>query len=121
MKIAISSLGENLEAQVDPRFGRCQNIIFFDTETENFESVKNENVMAGGGAGIKTAQLVIDNNSEVLLSGNFGPNAFRTLSAGDVKVFGNVTGTVKEAIENYKAGKLKEMKSETVGSHNGMR
>lgn len=111
MKLAISSLGENLEAQVDPRFGRCQYIIFFDTETEQFQAEKNGNVMAQGGAGIQTAQFVADKNTDVVITGNLGPNAVKTLHAANIKTFGNANGSIKQAIADFKAGKLQEIKN----------
>jgi len=58
MKIGISSTGEDLNAQVDPRFGRCQYFLIVDTDTMNFESIPNESAMASGGAGIQAAQTI---------------------------------------------------------------
>ena len=121
MRIGISSLGNNLEAQVDPRLGRCQYIIIFDTDTNQFESVQNPNVMSAGGAGIQTAQLIADKNVEVVITGNVGPNAFRTLSAASIKVYGGATGTIRKAIEDFNQNKLTEFQTENVGGHFGMR
>ena len=58
MKIAISSAGPTLEAEVDPRFGRCQYFIIIDPDNMEFEAVENSGAMAGGGAGIATAQMI---------------------------------------------------------------
>jgi len=38
MRIAISATGPTLDAEVDPRFGRCQRFVIADTETEEFEA-----------------------------------------------------------------------------------
>ncbi len=117
MKLAISSLGENLDSQVDPRFGRCQFLIFFDTETEKFSAEKNANIMAQGGAGIQTSQFVADKNTEVVITGQLGPNAIKTLHAAGIKTFGNASGTVKQAIADYKSGKLPELQNATSPGH----
>lgn len=109
MKLAISSLGENLDAQVDPRFGRCKFLIFFDEETGNFITEQNANIMAQGGAGIQTSQFVAEKNAEVVITGQLGPNAITTLHSAGIKTFGNAEGTVRQAISDYKAGKLKEL------------
>jgi predicted Fe-Mo cluster-binding NifX family protein len=55
-----------------------------------------------------------------VLTGNCGPNAQRTLSAAGVKLYTGVTGTLSEAVELYKAGKLTESSEANVQSHLGM-
>ena len=39
MKIAISATAPALEAEIDPRFGRCSHFIIADPETAEFEVV----------------------------------------------------------------------------------
>jgi len=120
VKIAVSSTGTSLDSQVDPRFGRCQYFIFVDTETMDFEAIENPNIMAMGGAGIQSAQLIANKGAEVVLTGNSGPNAFQTLSAAGVKVVIGVTGTVKDAVERFKRGELQPTAQPNVASHFGM-
>ena len=106
MKIAVTSSGTDLNAELDPRFGRCANFILVDTDTDEIEVVANEGAMAAGGAGIQSAQLVADKGATVVLTGNCGPNAYRTLEAAGVEVIIGVGGTVRDAVEKYKAGEL---------------
>ena len=120
MKIAISSTGQDLTSQIDPRFGRSPYFIFIDPETMQFEAIENPNVNAMGGAGIQTAQLIANKGVEVVLTGSCGPNAFQTLQAAGVKVIVGVVGTINEAIEKYKSGGLKPTTGPNVGSHFGM-
>ncbi|MDD3626294.1 MAG: NifB/NifX family molybdenum-iron cluster-binding protein [bacterium] len=117
MKIAVSSTGNDLESAVDPRFGRCGKFIIIDKDSGNFEVVENPNATAGGGAGIQTAQLVADKGVEVVLTGNVGPNAFRTLEAAGIKIFTGIEGTVKSAIEKYNSGALNDTKNPTKQGH----
>jgi len=119
MKIAITSLGETLEAKVDPRFGRAARFVVIDTETMEFNAIKNENVDAAGGAGINSAKVVIDAGAEAVLTGNCGPNAERTLRAAGIKLYTGVTGTLAEALELFKSGKLKEAGGPNVQPHFG--
>ena len=121
MKICISSTGESLNAQVDPRFGRCSYFLIVDTDTMNIESISNESAMTSGGAGIQAAQTVAKTGVKVVVTGNMGPNAFQTLSAAGIMVFTGANGTIKETIEKYKKGELKEAAAPNVGSHSGMR
>jgi len=50
--------------------------------------------------------LVADKGAQAVLTGNCGPNAFQTLSASGVQVITGVSGTVREAVEQYKSGQF---------------
>jgi len=121
MKIGITSTGENLDANVDQRFGRCKYFLIVDAESMEFEVLSNENAMASGGAGIQAAQTIANKGVGAVVTGNIGPNAFQTLSAAGMKIFTGVSGTIKESVEKYKKGELKETEAPSVGSHSGMR
>jgi predicted Fe-Mo cluster-binding NifX family protein len=120
MKVAISATGPSLDAEVDPRFGRCQHLIVADTDTMKFEATENSNIMSGGGAGISTAQTVASLGAQVVLTGNCGPNAYQTLSAAGIQVITGISGTVKDAIDGFKAGKFKAISGPSTGAHSGM-
>jgi len=120
MKIAITSTAKRLDSQVDPRFGRAAYFVIVDTETMDFSVIENESAAAAGGAGISSGKVVIDAGAEVMLTGNCGPNAQRTLSAAGIKLYTGVTGAVAEAVELFKSGKLTESAGPNVQSHFGM-
>ena len=119
MKIAISAAGPTLESEVDPRFGRCQYFIIANPETMEFETIENFNVMAAGGAGISTAQMIAGKGVETVLTGNCGPNAYQVLSAAGIKVITGVSGKVKDVIEGYRDGKFKVSDQANVPDHFG--
>jgi len=120
VKIAISATGPGLDADVDPRFGRCQYFIIVDAETMQFEALENSSAAAAGGAGISAAQMVANKGVAVVLTGNCGPNAYQTLSAAGVQVISGVSGTVRDAVQAHKAGKLQPSAQPNVASHYGM-
>ena len=120
MKICVTSEGKTLDSNVDLRFGRCQYFIIVDTDSLEFEALENPNIDTMGGAGIQSAQLVASKQVTAVLTGNVGPNAFQTLQAAGVEIFIGASGTVKEAIERYKKGEFKAVKSANVGSKFGM-
>ncbi|MFA5156677.1 MAG: NifB/NifX family molybdenum-iron cluster-binding protein [Candidatus Omnitrophota bacterium] len=120
MQICITSEGKTLDSRVDQRFGRCQNFIFFDTDSGNFEAQENVSFQLQGGAGIQSAQFVASKGAKAVLTGNVGPNAFQTLNAGGIDIYTGVSGSIREAIEAYKSGKLKKIQSPSVGSKFGM-
>jgi predicted Fe-Mo cluster-binding NifX family protein len=121
MKLCISSTNNDLEASVDPRFGRCQYFLFVDTETMNFEAVGNPAFIAGGGAGIQAAQFVVNKGAKVVLTGDVGPNAFKALQAGGVKIVTGAQGSAKDVIERFNKGELGYAGAPSVESHAGMR
>jgi len=107
MKIAVTSQGTDLDAQVDPRFGRAPYILIVDSETLEFEVMDNsENLNALKGAGIQTAGMVSDRGAEVLLTGFCGPNAFKVLGAANIKVASDASGSVRDAVQSFNEGKL---------------
>lgn len=116
----MTALSGNLEAQIDPRFGRCPYFVIVDSETMEFEAVPNTASGSMSGAGIQAAQTVASKGTEVLITGNVGPNAFQALSAAGIKVVTGAFGNVREVIEQYKSGGLKETSSPTVRGHYGM-
>jgi len=120
MKIAVTSTGKTLDSQVDPRFGRAAYFIIIDTETMDFSAIENESVAAAGGAGISSAKTVIDAGAQAMITGNCGPNAEQTLTAGGIKLYVGVTGTVAEAVELFKNGKFSEAIGPNVQPHFGM-
>ncbi|RCV65455.1 putative Fe-Mo cluster-binding protein, NifX family [Methanophagales archaeon] len=120
MKVCVTATAGDLNAQVDPRFGRCQYFVFVDSDTMAFEAMTNEAIAAPGGAGIQAAQAVVNKGVSVVISGNIGPNAFQVLSTAGVKIATGAYGTVQEAIEMYKTGGLNETGVSTVSAHAGM-
>ena len=118
MKIAITAQGKDIDSQVDPRFGRAAYIQVVDLENEKVDVIDNaENANAFKGAGIQAAVSVGDSGAEVLLTGYCGPNAFKTLDAAGVKVANDISGTVSEAVEAFKAGKVVFAEEANVDGH----
>ena len=120
MKVCVTSQGETLDSQVDPRFGRCPYFVIVDTDTLEFKAVRNPGVEAMGGAGVQSGQLMAAQKVKAVLTGNVGPNAFQTLHAAEIEVITGLSGTVKEAVEKYKKGELKPIQGPSVGSKFGM-
>jgi len=120
MKIIVTATEKDLNAPVDPRFGRCQYFITVDSETLEFNALENNQKNAMGGAGVQAAQTVANAKVGAVITGAVGPNAFQTLKAANVKIFTGASGTVKDAVDAFKNGILEETDVSTVGSHHGM-
>ncbi len=101
MKVVVTAAGGDLDAKVDPRFGRAPYFLVVETDDMSFEAVENAAADASGGAGIQAAQTVAGAGAKAVLTGNCGPNAHRTLQAAGIAVVVGVAGTVRKAVERY--------------------
>lgn len=108
MKAAVSSTGRDLSSQVDGRFGRAQFFVLVDVDTGSLLEVFNNstNMAAQSGAGISSAQVLCDAGVNVVLTGSIGPKAFQVLEAAGLEMYTSATGSVAEAVNSFKAGKL---------------
>ncbi len=120
MKVAVSAAGPGLDAPVDDRFGRCPYLVFVDANTLEAESIENTGGGSRGGAGIATAQTVVNKGIKVVITGHVGPNAYDVLSRAGVKVYSGASGTVRESIEAFRKGKLAVVSAATAPPHSGM-
>jgi predicted DNA-binding protein (UPF0251 family)/predicted Fe-Mo cluster-binding NifX family protein len=108
MKVAVTSQGPDVDSTVDPRFGRAKYIIIVNPETGEFAAHDNtENIDAARGAGTQTGRNVVASGATAVISGRVGPQAFETLRAGNVAVYTGATGSVRDAIEQFNAGRLR--------------
>ncbi len=120
MKIAVSSTGKNIDSDIDPRFGRCAYFLIVDPQDMSFEAVENESMSQGGGAGIKSGQFIASKGVDVLITGNVGPNASRTLNAAGVEVVVGVSGSIRDVVNRYKSGDLSPTDKASVPDHFGL-
>jgi len=120
MKIAITADEPALDANLDPRFGRCAYFIIVDTDTLEFEAVENPNIALGGGAGIQSAQLMVTKGARFVLTGNCGPKAHEALSAAGVGVIVGCSGAIRNIIDRFKAGQLTVTAESNVAAHAGI-
>ena len=114
MRIILTTTSATLEAQVDPRFGRGAYFLVIDPDTLEWQAHPNPGVGASGGAGSLAAQFAASQKADVVISGDFGPNAYNALQAAGIAMylFGAST-TPKHAIELFKAGQLQQVGAPT--------
>ena len=118
MRIAISSTGQNLDSNIDPRFGRAAYFIIVDEETMNFEAVENtQNLKLPQGAGIQAGKTIADHHVAALITGHCGPKAFKVLQSAGVKIVTGAGGKVADAIEQFKKGELAAVSGADVEGH----
>ena len=120
MKTAVTSSGPTLDADVDPRFGRCAYFLIVETDTMVCEAVENTNAALGQGAGIQSAQLLAGKQVKSVLTGSCGPKAYDALSAAGVGVILGCSGVARQVLERFKGGQLNTASGPDVAGHAGM-
>jgi predicted Fe-Mo cluster-binding NifX family protein len=118
MKIAVTSIDGTLEGKVDERFGRCRKLVICDPEANQLDVLDNNTSMGlAQGAGIQTAQNVLNSGAKAVISGHFGPKAFQVLRSAGVETYAAIGMTVKEALARFQEGKLARLTGADVSSH----
>jgi len=122
MNIAISVTGNGSEPLFDPRFGRAAACCLVNTDTGDRKVHENPALSAAGGAGVKAAQFIASLGVQVVISGAYGPNAFRTLTSAGIGMYlmpGSEVLSVSNVLAQFNAGKLDRAESATHAGHHG--
>ena len=104
-KIAVAATGPTLDDSVASRFGHCPYFLIITPDSMEFEALPNTHIL-GGGVGYRSAQLIVNRNVSVVLTGNCGPNPCRVFNPAGVQVITGVSGQVREAVKKYISGTL---------------
>ena len=111
-KICVTSVGPDIDSLIDPRFGRCAYFLIIGDKGKLIKAIPNAGVRAMRGVGVSAAQIVANEKVKTVITGNVGPNACMVLNSSKIKIFISAFGiSAKQAIQMYKDGKLKEIKS----------
>lgn len=118
MKIAVTSTGKQSDAAMDGRFGRARWFMVADAEMGVWEAHANEqNMNAAQGAGIQSAQLLVNLGVDAVITGHVGPKAFRTLKTAGVGIYLCEAATVEEALRLFRDNRLSRADGADVEGH----
>ena len=117
MKIAIPVDEKTLESNVCVSFGRTPYFLIYDAETKESVFIDNSAATSTGGAGIKAAQMIVDNKATVLLTPRCGKNAADVIKAAEIKLFKTTSASVKDNIDDFINGKLSPLDEIHPGFH----
>jgi predicted Fe-Mo cluster-binding NifX family protein len=113
MQVAISAESTTLKAPVGKRFGISPYLIIIDLETGEWEAVRNPGSSGKRGGGVEAIVFILSKGVKAVLTGYCSPSAKKHLESNGVDVFAGLRGTVVDAIEIYKKGKIKKTKELT--------
>ena len=118
MLIALTAMEENAEADVDSRFGRAKKFMIYDIEKGEYSFIDNkQNLNSPQGAGIQSAQNVVEAGAEAVITGHCGPKAFHVLETAGLPVYLGDGLKLKEAVEKFKKNKLDKISTADVEGH----
>ena len=121
MKIIISLDDDNgMDSQVSTIFGRCAYLMSYDSKNKKAVIQENPSKKASGGAGIQTAQWVIDQDADAVICGNLGPKAYSVLSAGGVAAYKHNSESIEKTLDAFNKCKLECLLAPSTEEHSGL-
>ena len=109
VKIIVTSLGETIESPIDKRFGCARYFILYDLDSGTWSAHDNEQIMeASGETGIREGRKAVEMGASAVITGHCGPKPLAILTANGIDVYQEAEGTVGEAIDALKRGKLRK-------------
>jgi predicted Fe-Mo cluster-binding NifX family protein len=117
MKIALPVDEKNMETTVCPSFGRAPYFLIYDTDSNDYIFYDNNAAVSQGGAGIKAAQSLVDNQVNALLTPRCGENAAQVLKAAGIKLYKTVSASVMDNVNAFNDDKLSLLNEIHPGFH----
>lgn len=107
MKVSIPCMGDRgKDEKVSSHFGRAPAFVVYDDETDEMKTVSNTSEHMGGSG--KPPELMAEEGVDVMLTSNLGRRAVDMFDRIGIKVYCGASGTVGDAIEQWKNGELEE-------------
>ncbi len=107
MKVLVTTVAPGLDAEIEPRFWHAAFLTIVDTHTLQWEAVPAPGAPTVHAAGTRLGLLATHQDVSAAISNDYGPNCYIVLeSAGIPMYLSGTCKTVREAVEQFKAGKL---------------
>ncbi|SLM32764.1 Putative hypothetical protein with 2 PDZ domains and 3 NifX/NifB domains. Named MamT* in Genebank [Desulfamplus magnetovallimortis] len=103
-KICVASTGTSINSKIADLFEKAP--YFLIIGFGSMEVVSNPNLTDKTGSGIQSAQLVVSEGADVVITNDIGIRAIEELNRLQVKVYTGVTGTVRDALDWYQNNRL---------------
>lgn len=104
MKIAIPV--DEDKKSICVSFARAPYFMMVDETDEKIEIVENMAAFAQGGAGLKAAQFLVDQNVQSLITVRCGENSAQVLQAANIAIYKSENTDAKQNIQLFKEKKL---------------
>lgn len=118
MKIGMPVESKSLETAISLSFGRTAYYLIYDTDSKESSYIDNGAAASQGGAGIKAAQLLVDQKVEAVITPRCGQNAADVLNAANIKMYQSNHSLAIENIKAFENGNLNLLAEVHEGLHN---
>lgn len=118
MKIAMPVNEKSMEKGVCISFGRAPYFLIYDMETKEANFIENSAANSQGGAGIKAAQLIVDNGVDALITPRCGENAAQVVKIGKIEIYKTINDNIEDNINAFNEGILTPLDEIHSGFHN---
>lgn len=118
MKVAIPVESKSPDSNVCTSFGRAPYFFVHDTETKKDSFLDNSAAASQGGAGIKAAQVIVDEGVNVLITPRCGQNAAEVIKAAHIEIYKTQKGSSRDNLTALIEGKLVFLEDIHSGFHN---
>jgi predicted Fe-Mo cluster-binding NifX family protein len=109
MKIAMPVYEQSIQSDICPSFGRTPYFLIYDVEKKTPEFISNGAASSQGGAGVKAAQILVDQGVNALISPRCGENAAVILQQAKIELYRFIPGTAQRNVNEFIAGSLEKL------------
>ncbi len=116
MKVLVTTTAPGLDAEIEPHFWHAAYLTIVDTATLEWEALPTPAMPNVHSAGTRLSLMATHQHVGAAISNDYGPNCYIVLEAAGVPMYLSGTcKTVREAVEQFKAGKLVTINAPTSG------
>ena len=109
MVLFIPTQGDSEKAMVSEQLGRANYFYVYWTDEHKGKFYKNTFLNENHGAGVKTAEFILKNKTDVLITPRVGEKVYDLLADTTVKCVKPNGKIVKEVIQDYLQGELEDL------------
>ncbi|MFX0210792.1 MAG: NifB/NifX family molybdenum-iron cluster-binding protein [Candidatus Hodarchaeota archaeon] len=111
IKIGLPSNGEDISSFFANTFERCSYFVIMEsTRPKAIITFLNYAQSAARGAGIQSAQSLVDQHVKAVITPQIGSDALDILQDEGIRIYMGIVGTIQENIEAFLQGRLVEIK-----------
>jgi len=117
MKYILATNVKDIHSTISPVFARAHYFGIYDTETKNMKFIENKARLAQGGAGVKAAQFIVDQNVDKLIVVRLGENSYRVLQLANIEILQTPEDTLENIFHLCESNQLNKLDCISKGLH----